>query len=117
MSGQRACTLRLAARPTDNRGAMSLTPDEVRHIALLARLGISDEDVERFSGQLSSILDYFEELKQVDTDGVPPTAYALDLQNVMRADETMPCTDHDDVLANAPVQENGYFRVRAVLEE
>ena len=96
---------------------MSLTPDEVRHIALLARLGISDEDVERFSGQLSSILDYFEELKQVDTDGVPPTAYALDLHNVLRPDETMPCTDHDDVLANAPVHENGYFRVRAVLEE
>jgi aspartyl-tRNA(Asn)/glutamyl-tRNA(Gln) amidotransferase subunit C len=96
---------------------MSLTPDEVRHIALLARLGISDEDVERFSGQLSSIIDYFEELKQVDTDGVPPTAYALDLHNVLRADETMPCTDHADILANAPVQENGYFRVRAVLEE
>ncbi len=96
---------------------MSLTPDEVRHIALLARLGVSDQDVERFSGQLSSIIDYFEELKQVDTEGVPPTAYALDLHNVLRADETKPCTDHDDVLANAPVQENGYFRVRAVLEE
>ncbi|MCH7952739.1 MAG: Asp-tRNA(Asn)/Glu-tRNA(Gln) amidotransferase subunit GatC [Chloroflexi bacterium] len=96
---------------------MSLTPDEVRHIALLARLGISEEDVERFSSQLSSILDYFEELKQVDTDGVPPTAYALDLHNVLRADETAPCTDHADVLANAPLQENGYFRVRAILEE
>ena len=96
---------------------MSLTPDEVRHIALLARVGGSDEDVERFSGQLSSILDYFEELKQVDTDGVPPTAYALDLHNVLRADETAPCTSHADILANAPAQENGYFRVRAVLEE
>ena len=96
---------------------MSLTPDEVRHIALLARLGISDEDVERLSSQLSSIIDYFEELKQVNTDDVPPTAYALDLQNVMRSDETAPCTDHADIMANAPLQENGYFRVRAVLEE
>ena len=96
---------------------MSLTPDEVRHIALLARLGITEEDVERFSGQLSSILDYFEELQQLDTDDVPPTAYALDLHNVLRADETAPCTDKDDVLANAPAQENGYFRVRAILEE
>ncbi len=96
---------------------MSLTPDEVRHIALLARLGITDEDVERLSSQLSSIIDYFEELKQVNTDDVPPTAYALNLQNVMRSDETAPCTSHDDVLANAPLQENGYFRVRAVLEE
>jgi len=96
---------------------MSLTPDEVRHIARLARLGVTEEDVEHFSGQLSSILDYFEELQQVDTDDVPPTAYAFHLQNVLRSDETAPCTDHDDVMANAPAQENGYFRVRAVLEE
>ncbi len=96
---------------------MSLTPDEVRHIALLARLGIADEDVERFSGQLSSILDYFAELQELDTDDVPPTAYPFDLHNVLRADETAPCIDADDVLANAPAQEDGYFRVRAVLEE
>jgi aspartyl-tRNA(Asn)/glutamyl-tRNA(Gln) amidotransferase subunit C len=96
---------------------MSLKPDEVRHIAHLARLGISDEDVERLSGQLSSIIDYFEELKQVDTEGVPPTAYAVDLHNVLRADETAPCTDQADILANAPAQEDGFFRVRAILEE
>ena len=96
---------------------MSLTPDEIRHIARLARLGITEEDVERFSGQLSSILDYFEELQQLDTDDVPPTAYTLDLHNVLRSDETAPCTDPDDVMANAPAQEDGYFRVRAVLEE
>ncbi len=96
---------------------MSLTPDEVRHIARLARLGVSEEDVEHFCGQLSSILDYFEELKQLDTEDVPPTAYPLDLHNVLRSDDTAPCTDAADILANAPSQENGYFRVRAVLEE
>ena len=96
---------------------MSLTPDEVRHIAGLARLGVSEEDVEHFRGQLSSILDYFEELQQLDTDDVPPTAYTLDLHNVLRSYDTAPCTDPDDVLANAPTQEDGYFRVRAVLEE
>ena len=96
---------------------MPLTPDEVRHIARLARLGLSEEDVERFSDQLSSILDYFEQLKQLDTDDVPPTAYALDLHNVLRADETAPCITPAEVFANAPAQENGYFRVRAVLEE
>ncbi len=96
---------------------MSLTPDEVRHIARLARLGLTDEDVERFSGQLSSILDYFEELQQLDTDDVPPTAYTLDLHNVLRSDETAPCTDSEEVLDNAPAREDGYFRVRAVLEE
>jgi len=96
---------------------MSLTPDEVRHIAGLARLGVSEDDVEHFRGQLSSILDYFEALKQLDTDDVPPTAYPLDLHNVLRSDETAPCTDADDILANAPAQENGYFRVRAILDE
>ncbi|RLC55735.1 MAG: Asp-tRNA(Asn)/Glu-tRNA(Gln) amidotransferase GatCAB subunit C [Chloroflexi bacterium] len=96
---------------------MSLTADEIRHIAGLARLGVSDEDVEHFRGQLSSILDYFEELKQLDTDDVPPTAYPLDLHNVLRSDVTAPCTDAADILANAPTQENGYFRVRAILDE
>jgi aspartyl-tRNA(Asn)/glutamyl-tRNA(Gln) amidotransferase subunit C len=96
---------------------MSLTPDEVRHIALLARLGVTDEDVERFSDQLSHILDYFEQLKQIDTDDVPPTAYALDLHNVMRDDEPGPSAEAEDVLANAPHRDGDYFRVRAILEE
>jgi len=96
---------------------MSLTRDEVRHIAHLARLGISEEDVAHLSGQLSSILDYFEQLKELDTDDVPPTAYALELHNVLRSDETVPCSDPADIFANAPAQENGYFRVRVVLEE
>ncbi|MEX0683077.1 MAG: Asp-tRNA(Asn)/Glu-tRNA(Gln) amidotransferase subunit GatC [Dehalococcoidia bacterium] len=96
---------------------MSLTPDEVRHIALLARLGLTDDDVARFSGQLSNILEYFEELRQVDVEGVPPTAYPLDLHNVMRADEPEPSSDAEDVLKNAPQREGEFFRVRAILEE
>jgi aspartyl-tRNA(Asn)/glutamyl-tRNA(Gln) amidotransferase subunit C len=96
---------------------MSLTPEEVRHIARLARLGLADDDVARFSGQLSQILDYFEELKAVDTEGVPPTAYPLDLHNVMRGDETTPALDPEDVLANAPRREGDFFRVRAILDE
>jgi aspartyl-tRNA(Asn)/glutamyl-tRNA(Gln) amidotransferase subunit C len=96
---------------------MSLTPDEVRHIAHLARLGITDDDVERFSGQLSAILDYFEQLRKVDTENVPPTAYAMDLHNVMRSDDPAPSSDPEDVLANAPQRDDSYFRVLAVLEE
>lgn len=96
---------------------MSLTPDEVRHIAHLARLGLTDEDVAKFRDQLSGILDYFEELRQVDTEGVPPTAYAFDLHNVMRDDEPTPPADPADILANAPQREGEYFRVRAILEE
>jgi aspartyl-tRNA(Asn)/glutamyl-tRNA(Gln) amidotransferase subunit C len=96
---------------------MSLTPEQVRHIAHLARLGLSDAEVEKFSGQLSEILDYFERLQAVNTDGVPPTAYPLDLHNVMREDEPLPPLDPDEALANAPDRHGDYFRVRAVLDE
>jgi aspartyl-tRNA(Asn)/glutamyl-tRNA(Gln) amidotransferase subunit C len=96
---------------------MSLTPDEVRHIARLARLGLTDADVARFSGQLSQIIDYFEEMSQVDTEDVPPTAYTLELHNVMRADDPDPSSERDDVLSNAPMREDDFFRVRAILEE
>lgn len=96
---------------------MSLTPDEVRHIARLARLGLTDDDVAHFSDQLSDILDYFEELSRVDTENVPPTAYTLNLHNIMRDDEPDPSSDRDDILSNAPLSEEGYFRVRAILEE
>lgn len=96
---------------------MSLTPEEVRHIAHLARLGVTDEDVQRFSGQLSAILDYFEQLRELDTEDVPPTAYPLDLHNVMRSDDPAPSSDPEDVLANAPEREGEFFRVRAVFED
>ena len=96
---------------------MSLTPDQVRHIAHLARLGIEDGEVDRFAGQLSEILDYFERLRQVDTEGIPPTAQVIYLQNVMRADEPSPPSSREDVMANAPQQEDGLFKIRAVLEE
>ncbi|HVP05862.1 MAG TPA: Asp-tRNA(Asn)/Glu-tRNA(Gln) amidotransferase subunit GatC [Dehalococcoidia bacterium] len=96
---------------------MALTPDQVRHIARLARLGLTDADVQKFAGQLSEILDYFERLKAVDTGDVPPTAYPLDLHNIMRDDEPLPPAETEDVLANAPQREGDYFRVRAVLEE
>ncbi len=96
---------------------MSLTPDEVRHIARLARLGLTEEDVEKFQHQLSGILDYFQRLRDVDTEGVPPTAYPLPLHNVMRDDEEAPSAAQADTLKNAPLREGDYFRVRAVLEE
>lgn len=96
---------------------MALTPDQVRHIARLARLGLTDEDVEKFSHQLSDILDYFERLESIDTSDVPPTAYPLDLHNVMRDDEPDPGFDLEEALQNAPDRHGDYFRVRRVLEE
>lgn len=96
---------------------MSLTRDEVLHIAQLARVGVTDEDVEKFQAQLSEILDHFETLAELDTDDVPPTAHPLPLESVMRADETTPSLPVEDVLANAPLAEDHAFRVRAVLED
>jgi len=95
---------------------MSLTPDDVLHIARLARIAVSDEDVQRFATQLSTILDHFQALAAVPTDDVEPTAYPLPLSNVMRDDEVAPSLPPDEVLANAPDREDDYFRVRAVLE-
>lgn len=96
---------------------MKLSREEVKHIALLARLGLSEEEMERFRGQLSNILENFEVLKQVDTSDVPPTAYPISLENVVREDEAAPSFTQSEILANAPRQEEGCFRVRAVLEQ
>lgn len=95
---------------------MKLSAEEVRRIALLARLGLSDEEVEKFRNQLSDILVNFDELAKVDTTGLPPTAQSVNLENIYRPDEPKPCMPVPDVLANAPAQEDNSFRVNAVLE-
>lgn len=95
---------------------MNLTPEEVRHIALLARIGLSEEDVVKFQGQLSGILDHFQALQQLDTEGVPPTSHPLALESVMRADDEGSSLTQEEVLANAPMVEEDSFRVRAILE-
>ena len=95
---------------------MKLSREEVVHIALLARLGLSEEELDKFREQLSNILENFEVLQQVDTTDVPPTAYPIPLENVSRKDETSPSLDQSKILANAPREEEGWFRVKAVLE-
>jgi aspartyl-tRNA(Asn)/glutamyl-tRNA(Gln) amidotransferase subunit C len=95
---------------------MSLTPEEVRHIARLARIAVTDEDVSRLAGQLSGILEHFAALARIPTDGVEPTAYPFPLANVMREDAERASLPPGEVLANAPRAEDGYLRVRAVLE-
>jgi len=95
---------------------MKLSREEVVHIALLARLGLSEEELEKFSGQLSHILENFEILQQVDTSDVPPTAYPIPLENVIRGDEAAPSLPQSEILTNAPRQEEGCFQVKAVLE-
>lgn len=96
---------------------MPLSRDEVLHVARLARVGLSEADVARFQEQLSQILDHFDVLRRIDTTGVEPTTHTLPLESVMAADEPRPSLAQAEVLANAPDVQDGYLRVRAVLEE
>jgi len=95
---------------------MKLSREEVLHIAHLARVGLTESEITRLSEQLSNLLENFEVLQKVDTEGVAPTAQSVALQDVMRDDEVAPSLPVDDILANAPRREGDCFRVRAVLE-
>ncbi|MED4600315.1 Asp-tRNA(Asn)/Glu-tRNA(Gln) amidotransferase subunit GatC [Paenibacillus validus] len=95
---------------------MSITIKDVEHVAALARLELSEQDKERFAGQLSAILKYAEQLNQLDTDDVEPTSHAMPLVNVMREDTVRPSLPIDKVLLNAPDEEDGQIKVPAVLE-
>lgn len=95
---------------------MSLTLQDVEHVAELARLSLTAEEKERFCRQLSAILDYAAMLNRLDTSAIPPTATVLPLRNVMREDIPTPSLPLDEVLANAPDQAEGMFRVHAILE-
>jgi aspartyl-tRNA(Asn)/glutamyl-tRNA(Gln) amidotransferase subunit C len=96
---------------------MALTIAEVEHVAHLARMRLSAEELEKMRTDLSAILDYIDMLKEVDVSGVAPTAQVTDLFNVMREDTTNPSLPREDVLANAPEQHDGMFRVKAIFEE
>ncbi len=95
---------------------MKLSREEVLHIARLARVALTEEEITRFSEQLSNLLEHFEVLQQVDTTDVPPTAQSVALQGIVRGDEVRPSMPPKEILANAPRQEADCFKVRAVLE-
>jgi aspartyl-tRNA(Asn)/glutamyl-tRNA(Gln) amidotransferase subunit C len=90
---------------------------DVEHVAALARLGLSDEEIDRMQGQLNRILEAIGTLQSVDTSAVGPTAQVIALENVMRDDEARPGLARDAVLANAPLREGPMLRVPLVLEE
>jgi aspartyl-tRNA(Asn)/glutamyl-tRNA(Gln) amidotransferase subunit C len=97
---------------------MSLTRAQVQHIAELAKLKLTEDEINRMTEQLSAILDYAARLQELDTDAIPPTASVVPLQNMMRDDAVLPSLPREDVLANAPDrnEEGEFFRVRAILE-
>jgi aspartyl-tRNA(Asn)/glutamyl-tRNA(Gln) amidotransferase subunit C len=92
---------------------MSISRDEVLHVARLARLALSEEELARFSEQLSAILDAVGKVAELDLSGVEPTAHPLDLVNVWAEDEPKPSLSVDEALANAPDRDGDSFRVPA----
>ena len=96
---------------------MALTTKEVEHVARLARLRLAPDEIEKMRAQLSNILEHIDMLKEVDVTDVPPTAQVTDLLNILREDETRPSLPREDVLANAPDQREGMFRVGAIFED
>ena len=94
---------------------MALSRSEVEHIAQLARVGMTEEDITLLAEQLSHILEQVQILEQVDTSGVPPSSHTVDLTSVFREDEVAPSYPKEEVLANAPSEDEGFFRVKAVL--
>lgn len=93
-----------------------LSSREVEHVARLARLGISPEEVLRYRDQLRNILHHIEALNRADTSKVPATAHPLEERNVMRDDELAPCLPVEEALKNAPSREDSYFKVKAIQE-
>jgi aspartyl-tRNA(Asn)/glutamyl-tRNA(Gln) amidotransferase subunit C len=95
---------------------MSLSLDQVRTVAELARLDLSDSDLARIQPQLSAIHDYVDQIRKLDTDGVEPLAHPLDVRNVFRDDEPVQSLPVDEALANAPNRSGDYFGVPAVFD-
>jgi aspartyl-tRNA(Asn)/glutamyl-tRNA(Gln) amidotransferase subunit C len=94
-----------------------ITREEVAHVARLARLDLSDAEVDTFTDQLAKVLDHAADVEALDVADVPPTAHPYPLVNVLRADEPTPTLERDEVLAGAPLAEDGQFRVPPVLGE
>lgn len=95
---------------------MKVTKADLDNVAVLSRLKIDDADTDKYLGQLDNFLTYVDNLAAVDTTDVKPTTYALPMENVFRADEVKESLPRELALANAPVQEDGYFKVPRVLE-
>jgi aspartyl-tRNA(Asn)/glutamyl-tRNA(Gln) amidotransferase subunit C len=85
--------------------------DQVLHVARLARLRLSEDEIDRMARELSTVLDHIEKISELDLEGVPPTSHVVDVENVLRPDEPRPCWPRDQVLAQAPDSAAGGFRV------
>ncbi|HWJ02116.1 MAG TPA: Asp-tRNA(Asn)/Glu-tRNA(Gln) amidotransferase subunit GatC [Verrucomicrobiae bacterium] len=94
---------------------MKISKQQVEHVALLARLELTESEKQEYTEQLNSILEYAAILDKLDTENVPPTAHPLPLKNVFRSDEVKPSIDQKEALSNAPDAEDGFFKVPKIV--
>ena len=95
----------------------TLTRADVEHVAYLARLGLTEDELARLEGQLNHILDQYAKLAELDTDDIPPTAQTIELENILRDDVVKPSLSVEAVLANAPARDGDFIVVPAILDE
>lgn len=95
---------------------MTVTKKDVEHVAKLARLGLSEKEKKLFAEQLSAILEYADNLNKLDTKDIPPTSHAIPMKNVLREDKVIACENADEILTNAPEEEQHMLRVPRILE-
>ena len=93
----------------------TIDTNTVKHMAYLVRLGITEEEAQKFSGQFTSIIDYFNMLNEVDTENIPPASDIANAKNILREDVVQPSMSRDEFLKNAPQSERGYVKVPTVL--
>ncbi|WP_130806106.1 Asp-tRNA(Asn)/Glu-tRNA(Gln) amidotransferase subunit GatC [Senegalia massiliensis] len=96
---------------------MSITKDQIKHVAKLSRLEFKDENIEDFTSKFDSVINYVEKLRSVDTTGVKPTYHPhSDIKNVMRDDVVKESLERDEIMKNAPESENGYIKIKKVID-
>ncbi len=93
-----------------------ITIQQVEHVAKLARLEFNEEEKKKLTGHLAEILDYIEQLNELDTENVPPTSHVIPVKNVVRQDKIKPSLTRDEALANAPSNVDGLFEVPKIVE-
>lgn len=94
---------------------MAISKKDVEHVALLARLGLTEEEKKKFTRQLSQILEHASKISELDTEDVPPTSHVLPVKNVFRSDKSRPCLSQEKALSNAPKKEKGAFVVPKII--
>ena len=99
-------------KKTKNR---NISKEEIEHIAELAHIQLNEKEKEVFTDQFNDILDFFNEIDKVNTDGVPPTHHTLSVSNVYREDKITPSLSKEDALKNAPKKERGYFKAPRII--